>query len=103
MYRERERMGYDTGVCGQINPWEKNTHGNMSCQSTKSGAGLQFLLWDCRARACAKGVFFTDTGTTRTSARFDNRFLHERAFSYNSSLLLSVVLLSLLLSLRLIS
>ena len=29
----------------------------------KSGAGLKFLLLDCRARACTKGVFsFTDTG-----------------------------------------
>ena len=26
-------------------------------QSTESGAGEQFLLWDCRAKAAAKGVF----------------------------------------------
>ena len=28
----------------------------------KSGAGLQFPLLDCRARACTKGYYFTDTG-----------------------------------------
>ena len=35
-------------------PPENNTHWNVSFQSTISGAGEQFLLWDCRARACAK-------------------------------------------------
>ena len=39
-------------------PREKNTRWSISFQSTKSGAGLQSLLWDCRARACAEGVFF---------------------------------------------
>ena len=45
-----------TGVCEKNTPREKNTHWNVSVQSTKSGAGLQFLLWDCRAEACAKGI-----------------------------------------------
>ena len=33
----------------------------ICCQSTKSGAGEHSLLLDCRARACAKGVFFAQT------------------------------------------
>ena len=42
---------------------EKNTRWKISFQSTKPRAGEQFLLLDCRARACAKGAFFfTDTG-----------------------------------------
>ena len=44
-------------------PLDWKTGGKLSFQKTKSGAGLQFLLLDCRARACTKGVvLFTDTG-----------------------------------------
>ena len=44
-------------------PPEKKMRGKSSFQSTNSGAGLQFLLLDCRAKACTKGLrIFTDTG-----------------------------------------
>ena len=46
----------NTGVCGKSTPPEKTTLGKMSFQSTKSGAGEQFLLQDCRAKAHVKGV-----------------------------------------------
>ena len=36
-------------------PPEKNIRGVISIQNTKSGAGEQFLLQDCRAKAGAKG------------------------------------------------
>ena len=40
-----------------------------SFQSTRSGAGLRVLLWDCRARACVKKeCFFTDTGMSGNKA-----------------------------------
>ena len=42
-------------------PPEKHTHWNASFQSIKSCAGLQSLLPDCRARACKRGVFFSQT------------------------------------------
>ena len=38
-----------------------NRHWNTSFQSTKSGAGLQFLLLDCGARARRKGMFCSET------------------------------------------
>ena len=37
-------------------PLERRVRENTSFQSTTSGAGLQFMLCDCRARACAKGI-----------------------------------------------
>ena len=37
---------------------------NISFQSTKSGAGEQFLILDCRARSFAKGVFVSQTVAT---------------------------------------
>ena len=54
-------VGADTGVREKNTHREKKMHGNMSFQSTKSGAGWWFSLWDCRARACAKGMFFSQT------------------------------------------
>ena len=42
-------------------PPEKNTQWSTSFQSTESGAGKQFLLLDCRARACAKAAFCSQT------------------------------------------
>ena len=60
--RQRLHM-WHTGVCEKITPTEEYAEWNISFQSTQSGAGEWFLLLDCRARACAKGVFlFTDTG-----------------------------------------
>ena len=47
---------------------ENNSHWNIGFQSTKSGAGEQFLLLDCRARACAKGVLFSQTPVAVTLA-----------------------------------
>ena len=49
---------YNARVCEQNISPERRTQRNISFQNTKSGAGEQFLLQDCRARACAKGVFF---------------------------------------------
>ena len=60
IYRERERDISYRYIEGCIPP-ENTTHCNISFQSTKSGAGEQFLLLDCRARACAKGMFFSQT------------------------------------------
>ena len=51
----------DTGVCEQNTPPEKTTLGDMSFRSTTSGAGEQFLLQDCMAKADVKGVFFSQT------------------------------------------
>ena len=34
----------------------KHSSGNTSFKNTKSGAGEQFLLPGCRAKACTKGV-----------------------------------------------
>ena len=58
IYRERER---DYRCLWKNNPLERARREHTSFQSTKWGAGLQFMLWDCRVRACTKGVlFFTD-------------------------------------------
>ena len=44
-------------------PPEKHVFGNISCQSTTSGRGLDFLLLDRMVKAPSKGVFsFADTG-----------------------------------------
>ena len=52
-----------TGVCEKNTPPEKKKDGNIGFGNTESGAGEQFLLLDCMAKARAKGVFlFTDTG-----------------------------------------
>ena len=58
-----------SGVCEKNTPPEKNTCGKISFQSTKSGAGEQFLLQDCRARACAKGTLFSQTPVARKHGR----------------------------------
>ena len=53
----------DTGVCEKHTPLDDKTGGDISFQKTKSGAGLQFLLLDCKARARTRGMFFfTDAG-----------------------------------------
>ena len=46
------------GVCENNTPPERKILGNISLKDTKSGAGEEFMLQDCRARACSKGVFF---------------------------------------------
>ena len=43
-------------VCEKNTPPENHIRGKISFQSTKSGAGEQFLLLDCKARAFAKGM-----------------------------------------------
>ena len=48
----------DTGACERNTPPENTTPWNISFQSTKSGAGLQFLQLGRMAKAQAKGVFF---------------------------------------------
>ena len=57
-----------TGVCEKNTPRENDAHWNVSLQSTRSGAGEQFLLLDCRARACAEGLFFSQTPVSPLSA-----------------------------------
>ena len=52
---------HDTGVCKKETPPEKKTCEHISLENTQSGAGEQFLLLDCRARACAKGVLISQT------------------------------------------
>ena len=49
----------------QNTPPERSTHWNISPQGTESGAGEQFLLLDCSARACAKGVVFSQTPVSK--------------------------------------
>ena len=58
---------HGTGVCGERILLLKRWHVERSPQSTKSGAGEQFLLLFCRAEARAKGVFLF-TGMVRYSA-----------------------------------
>ena len=50
-----------TVVCDKSTPPEKNSHRNISFRSTESGAGEQFVLPHCRARACTRGVVFSQT------------------------------------------
>ena len=43
-----------TGICEKNTPPENNTHWKISFQSSKSSAGEQFVLLDCRERAGIK-------------------------------------------------
>ena len=43
-------------------PQDKKTHGSISLNRFKSGAGEQFLLLDCRVRLRVKGMCLSDTG-----------------------------------------
>ena len=52
---------YNTGVREKNTPPDKKTRENTSFENNESGAGEQLLLLDCRARACAKGVFISQT------------------------------------------
>ena len=54
---------YNTGVCEKETPPEKKTLGQIGSQSTDSGAGAQFMLLGCGAKAPKQGVFLIDTGT----------------------------------------
>ena len=49
------------GVCEQDAPPEKKTYGKTTSQSTKSGAGEQFLLQPYEAEAPVNGVSFSQT------------------------------------------
>ena len=51
----------DTRVCDKNTPSERTTRANFGFGKTKSGAGEQFLLFDCRAGACAEGVLISQT------------------------------------------
>ena len=55
-----------TGVCEKNTPPDKKTGWNISFESTKSGAGLQFLLLGRMAKAHGKGVFLLQTPAYRT-------------------------------------
>ena len=50
-----------------VYPPEKMTHWNGSLRSPKSGAGEQFLLRDCRAKAFTEAVFFSQTPVAPTT------------------------------------
>ena len=50
-----------TGVCEMNISPEKNARRKIGFGSTKSGAGQQFLLKDCKAMARPKGVCFSQT------------------------------------------
>ena len=52
------KLSYHTGVCAKNTPPDEKTCGNISLQNTKSGAGEQFLLLCCGAKARSKGVLF---------------------------------------------
>ena len=49
-----------TGVCEKTPP-EKKTGENIGFENAASGAGKQFLLLDCRAKARVKGLFVSQT------------------------------------------
>ena len=48
-----------TGVCLKDTPPERRTRRFISFQNTKSGAGEQYLLLCCRAKAHLKGLHFS--------------------------------------------
>ena len=58
-------MSQHTGVYDKNTPPRKKTSRNIGFRSTKSGAGQQFLLRDCKARAHPKGVFISQTPVCR--------------------------------------
>ena len=56
------RLARDPYRCLEQNtPPENRALGEMSLNNTKSGAGEQFLLPGCLAKACVKGMFFSQT------------------------------------------
>ena len=58
-YSQRSWLSMNTGVSEENTPPEKTTRRKISCQSTKSGAGEQFLPLDCRATVSARGPLRT--------------------------------------------
>ena len=60
-----------TGVCEKNTPPEKNTGGEISFESTESGAGEQFPPLDCKVDAHVKGVFSADIGMLDYAMCFD--------------------------------
>ena len=51
-------------------PPENNTGGKTGFQSTKSGGGGQFVLFDYIAKARVKGTFFTDTASVARDTQY---------------------------------
>ena len=63
----RDLGARDSGVCGKNTPPDEETGWTVSSEITKSRAGFQFLLLDCKAKAHVKEVFFfTDRLHART-------------------------------------
>ena len=71
-------MRGDTDSCETSTPREKSTRRKIVVWSTKSWAGWQFLLKDCKARAHPKGVFVSQTPVGMFTGRsFTQRPLRE--------------------------
>ena len=66
-------FGIQIDVCEKNTPPEKKTCRKNSFQNTELGGGQQFLLLDCRARACTKGVFFSQTPVGPADCNHCNR------------------------------
>ena len=52
--------------------WIRRQGGKISLQGTKSGAGLHFLLLDCKGLHKRSG-FFTDTGSSNNDNNDNNK------------------------------
>ena len=82
-----------TGVCEKNIPPDRKTCGKTSLKNTKSGAGEQFLLLDCRAKARQHIYFLSQTPVAsmdETQAalgqRVGQRLKLKRKLSHNISL-----------------
>ena len=60
-YSNNNNNSSSTGICEKNTPPDKKTGWKISFESAKSGAGLQFLSLDCRAKAHLKECVFTDS------------------------------------------
>ena len=56
--KKKRTQPLHTRVCEENTPREKKTCGKIGLQSTKLGAGEQFRLQDCRAKARTTGMCF---------------------------------------------
>ena len=66
-------------------PPENDTLGKVSLQSTKSGAGEQFLLLDCRAEARIKGSVCSQTPVFHNSNNNNNNSSKNNSNSNSNS------------------
>ena len=57
---------------------ENDARWNISFHSTESGAGEEFPLLDFRARACAKGVFLSQTPVRKPMEKSENEMYSAR-------------------------